>query len=65
MGKRLLFGALFFIGTLAAAIGWLFSSKLVMLAVAGHTMQVIGVLGTMLMPDHSKEEDINDIENHE
>jgi hypothetical protein len=55
--KRLLFGALFFIGTLAAAVGWLFSTKLVMLAIAGHSLQVIGIIGALITPDEVADEE--------
>ena len=60
--QRLLFAAMFFIGTITAAIGWFIEWKglnhlstilddLTILALIGHALQVVGAFGYMLTPD--------------
>lgn len=65
MEKRLAFGAIFLFGTLAAATGWLASVGYIarwlqaivpgniaqVLTIGGHSIQIIGIIGAMLVPD--------------
>ncbi len=65
MEKRLAFGAVFLLGTLAAAVGWLSTAGVLLfllqrlrasgittpLTIAGHALQIIGVIGAMLVPE--------------
>ncbi len=55
IGRRLSFGLLFLLGTAAAALGWtdltIVGIRLGFLTIVGHTLQVIGIFGAMLVPD--------------
>ena len=64
--RRLGFNAIFFIGTLIAAFGWMGELrdwpqvvvsflKFGNLAIAGHVLQIIGAFGIMLTPDAEEE----------
>jgi hypothetical protein len=63
--RRQLFNAIFFIGTVIAAIGWvgelrgwhLRSSNFSFgnFAIAGHALQIIGLFGNLMTPDAVKD----------
>ena len=64
--RRLVFNAIFFAGTMVAAFGWMGELRdwpqLVVdflkfgnLAIAGHVFQIVGIFGSLLIPDASEE----------
>lgn len=65
--RRFMLGALFFIGTVLAGIGWFIEWKgwdhlsvklqhLTILALVGHAIQVVAAFGLMLLPDKEVDE---------
>lgn len=62
--RRLVFNLIFFLGTVVAGVGWISELRewrvdLGILAVIGHSVQVVGAFGNLLTPDddeNSKEE---------
>jgi len=65
--RRLGYNAIFFIGTLVAAFGWMGELrdwpvavvnflKFGNLAIAGHVLQIIGAFGSLLTPDVDEDE---------
>ena len=79
MEKRLAFGAIFLLGTLVAAVGWLAMSASPIqwlrylipgktanaLAIGGHLLQIFGVFGAMLVPDGEVDELQNEVHTDE
>jgi len=64
--RRLIFNAIFFVGTLLAGFGWMGELrewpqgvneflKFGNLAIAGHVIQIIGLFGNLITPDTSEE----------
>ena len=54
MTKRLIFGLSFFLGSLVAAAGWILpmlGMPYDVLAIIGHSMQIIAIIGIILVPD--------------
>ena len=54
--RRLVFNLIFFVGTLLAGVGWIselrqWPVRLGILAVIGHSVQIIGAFGNLLTPD--------------
>ncbi|MEP7235057.1 MAG: hypothetical protein ABI778_07155 [Ignavibacteriota bacterium] len=65
--RRLALNAIFFVGTILAAFGWLGELRdwpelaAVFLrfgsfAIAGHVLQIVGAFGIMVMPDEVRDE---------
>ena len=62
MARRLVFGIFFFLGTVVAIMGWLggfatlrFTTKFSRsLAIGGHLVQIVSVIGAMLVPDDER-----------
>jgi len=74
--RRQFFAAVFFFGTMIAAIGWIGELRdwpmLVIkffkfgnLAIAGHVLQIVGAFGSLLTPDYEKvvDDQRNDFDN--
>lgn len=69
--RRQFFNAIFFLGTMLAAFGWMGQlrqwpgaiSKFVKfgtIAIAGHVIQVVGAFGNLLTPDREEVSDDNE-----
>jgi hypothetical protein len=65
--RRMMFAALFFVGTTVAFIGWFVDVKhlnhlpllykhAAIIAVVGHALQVIGTFGLLLTPDYQEDD---------
>jgi cytochrome c biogenesis protein CcdA len=61
MTRRIAFGLLFIFGTIGATIGWIGSwlgyGQVGWMAIVGHIVQIIGIIGAMLVPDEVEVED--------
>jgi hypothetical protein len=61
MTRRIVFGLLFIVGTMAAAIGWIGGwlgyPDVGWMALAGHSIQIVSIIGTMIVPDEVEVEE--------
>ncbi len=58
MTRRIAFGLVFMFGTIASVKGWI--NNIGWIAIVGHLVQIIGIIGVMLVPDEVEVDDTDE-----